>query len=154
MIEVRNWGGGLREFRLLELSRWIVARVWILWLCTGYLYPDGHVSLQIWTRANRIIWWADRAQVSWLCIAEIAAKRSFEIVLEYSRRQGFGSESLMRWKWKSFSPRGSWLVGWKDRLNIMRVYGVFIHGYGAIERSSNRSAPQIVVFTLGSFGRR
>ena len=68
--EVRNLGGGREAFGLVELSRWIVASEWIIWMCTGYLYPDGHVSLQIGTRAKRIIGWADQEQVSWFCIKE------------------------------------------------------------------------------------
>ena len=50
----------------MGLSRWIVASEWILWLCTGYLYLDGHVSLLVWARANRIIRRANLEQVGWL----------------------------------------------------------------------------------------
>ena len=81
--KVTKWGRGRQEFRLVELSRWIVTSVWKLWPCTGHVYPDGHVSLQFWTRANRNIWWANRERISWFCRSEFADKTSFQIVLEY-----------------------------------------------------------------------
>ena len=65
--EVGSWGGSREEFRLAELSRWIVASEWILWKCAGYLYPDGHVSFRFRMGANKIIRWMNREQVSWLC---------------------------------------------------------------------------------------
>ena len=75
--EVRNWEGGRKEVRLVELSRWIEVSYWILWTCTGYLYPDGHVSLQFWVRANRIIWWGNRERVGWFYRSEPEATKSF-----------------------------------------------------------------------------
>ena len=87
-VQVRgvwNWGGDGKEFRLVELSTWIVASEWIGWPCTGFLYTDGHVSFQFWAGANTIIWWWNREQVGWFCRAEFAAKTSFYIVLEFFR---------------------------------------------------------------------
>ena len=52
------------------------------------------------------------------------------------------------------SPRGSRLVDYRERMNKMRVYGVFVPSYVAIEQSSNGRALQIAIFTLGSFGWR
>ena len=89
------------------------------------------MSFQFWARANRIIWWGNGEQVSRLCKAEIAAKTSFEIVLEYSR-------------WRA-SPRGNRPVDCRQRLSKMRGYGVFIPNYGAIEWLSNRRVPQVFV---------
>ena len=79
---VRSWRGCRGEFRLAELSRWIVTSYWILWKCAGYLYPDGHVSFQFWARANRIIRRASRAGKLALYNRKLV-KTSFEIVLEY-----------------------------------------------------------------------
>ena len=60
---------------------------------------------------------------------------------------------MMREQWKIASPRGIRPVNCRERMNIMRVYGVFIPGYGAIEWSSNKRVPQMAMFTLGSFSR-
>ena len=94
--EVRNWGGGREEFRLVELSRWIVASEWIIRMCTGYLYPDGHVSLHIWTRANRIIRWADREQVSWLCITEFGKDKFWNClrIIHVEEMRKFGKDKF------------------------------------------------------------
>ena len=53
---------------------------------------------------------------------------------------GFWFEIMVRVKRKRVSPRGSRLVNWRERMNKMRVYGVFIPSYGEIEWSSNRRA--------------
>ena len=95
--EVRSWRGGREELRLAELSRWIVASEWIIWLYTGYLYPDGHVSFPIRTRANKIIRWANWQRASWLCVTDFAAKTSLGIVLEnflQMRRRNLAKTSL------------------------------------------------------------
>ena len=55
---------------------------------------------------------------------------------------GFWFEIMVRVKRKRVSPRRSRLVNWRERMNKMRAYRVFLPGYGAIERSSNRRAPQ------------
>ena len=94
--EVRKWGKGRKKFRLVELSRWIVASEWIIWTCTGYSYPDGHGSLLLWTRANRIIWWADRKRVNWFCRSEHAAKTIFVIGKFRWRDFCLGIISMMR----------------------------------------------------------
>ena len=80
--EFSNWGGGREEFRLVELSRWNVESEWSKWECARYLYPDCHVSLLNWARANRIIRRAIREQVSWLCATGFVVKTSFGFVLE------------------------------------------------------------------------
>ena len=53
---------------------------------------------------------------------------------------GFWFEIMRRMR---VSPRGSRLVNWRERMNKMRAYGVFIPGYGAIERSPKRRAPEV-----------
>ena len=53
----------------------------------------------------------------------------------------FWFEIRMRAKRKRVSPRGSRLINLREWLNRMRAYGVFIPSYGAIEWSSNRTAP-------------
>ena len=63
--EVRNWGGGLKKFSFVEMSRWNVTSKRNLWTCTGYLYPCGHVSLQFRTRANWIYLRANRVGWGW-----------------------------------------------------------------------------------------
>ena len=55
---------------------------------------------------------------------------------------GFWFGIMMRAERKRVSPRGSRLVNWRERMNEMRVYGVFIPSYGAIEWSSNRRSPE------------
>ena len=91
--EVRNWGGDRKEFRLVELSRWIIASEWILWMCTGYLYPDDHLSLQFWG-GSKLNHWVSGSRASKFsnCLRMFplrwwgnSAKTRFEIVLEYSR---------------------------------------------------------------------
>ena len=68
------------------------------------------------------------------------AKTRFELVLEYFQEQRFGSQILMIGKWRRVSPRVSRLVDSRERMNKMRVYGVFILSYGAIDWSSNMKA--------------
>ena len=60
---------------------------------------------------------------------------------------------MMKVKWKRVSPWGSRLVNYRERMNIMRVYGVFKPFYGFIELSFNRRAPLIAMFSLGSVSR-
>ena len=118
------------------------------------------MSLHTWTRANRIIWRVDREWVSWFCLSEFVASTCFYtalrifslkkwgnsartssgVVLEYFERRGFCSRTMMRGRWKRVWPRGGRFVNCREWMNIMRVFGVFIPSYGAIERSSNRRA--------------
>ena len=101
--EVRSWRGGREEFRLAGLSRWIVASEWILWSCTGYIYPDGHVSLLIWARANRIIRWANWEQVSWLLDNKFWGKDKFrKCLIEYLYDEDFDLESWWGWREREF----------------------------------------------------
>ena len=88
---VRNWEGDWKEFRLVELSRWIVASEWLLCSCTKYLYPDGHVSFQFWARVINIIWWGNQERARWLCRPQFAAETSFWIILECFR---WGDEEI------------------------------------------------------------
>ena len=69
-------------------------------------------------------------------------KDKFWNCVRISQWQGFWFEIMMRVKRKRVSPRRSRLVNWRERMNKMRAYGVFIPGYGAIEWSSNRRAPE------------
>ena len=39
----------------------------------------------------------------------------------------------MRVKYKRFLPRGSRVVNFRELMNILRMYGVFLPGYGAIQ---------------------
>ena len=55
---------------------------------------------------------------------------------------GFWFGIMMRAKRKRVSLRGSKLINWRERMNKMRMYGVNIPSYGAIEWSSNRRAPE------------
>ena len=171
-------------------------------MCTGYIYPDDHVSLLIRARANRIIRWASWEPASWLLDHRICGKDKFRnclrVILADEKRnfckdkfrnclrvifadekRNFGKDKFrnclriiladeMRkfgkdkfrdclriilaariWlsdynkrKVKESFASGNRIVDSKERVNKMGMYRVYIPGYGAIERSSNRRAPE------------
>ena len=70
---------------------------------------------------------------------------------------GFWFEIMVRVKRNRVSPRGSKLVNWGERMNIMRVYGVFIYLYRVMAQSSDRPIGErlkIAVFAVVSFDWR